>query len=170
MTLKSALQDVRATTLAAIQGLLGKLTYFASLRGGERDYLHWGLSLVHGEEPSEQALRTAHGEVLTRVLRAPLRVLLDDLHETCQESGSKPSVFVKEMRGAGEDLLPPRRDEAAARHLSSVLAALSSLEKAQERATRSVSSPRQPPDPALPLPGDVATCAPAPATRDATAG
>ena len=32
MTLKSALQDVKETTLAAVSGLLGKLAYLASLR------------------------------------------------------------------------------------------------------------------------------------------
>jgi hypothetical protein len=32
MTLKSALQDVKETTLAAVSGLLGKLAYVASLR------------------------------------------------------------------------------------------------------------------------------------------
>ena len=31
MTLKSALQDVKETTLAAVSGLLGKLAYLASL-------------------------------------------------------------------------------------------------------------------------------------------
>ena len=32
MTLKSALQDVKENTLAAVSGLLGKLAYLASLR------------------------------------------------------------------------------------------------------------------------------------------
>jgi len=47
MTLKSALQDVKETTLAAVSGLLGKLAYLASLRRGQDGYQHWGMSLMH---------------------------------------------------------------------------------------------------------------------------
>jgi len=43
MTLKSALQDLKETTLAAVSGLLGKLAYMASLRRGEGRYEHWGM-------------------------------------------------------------------------------------------------------------------------------
>jgi hypothetical protein len=42
MTLKSALQDLRETTLAAVSGLLAKLAYLGSLRRPEGGYLHWG--------------------------------------------------------------------------------------------------------------------------------
>ena len=57
MTLKSALQDVKETTLAAVAGLLGKLAYLASLRGAQGRYEHWGLEAVHGPESSERALK-----------------------------------------------------------------------------------------------------------------
>ena len=56
MTLKSALQDVKETTLAAVSGLLGKLVYLASLRRAQGRYEHWGMELVHGPESSERAL------------------------------------------------------------------------------------------------------------------
>ena len=55
MTLKSALQDVKETTLAAISGLLGKLVYLASLRRAQGRYEHWGMDLVHGPESAERA-------------------------------------------------------------------------------------------------------------------
>ena len=71
MTLKSALQDLRETTLAAVRGVLARLAYLGSLRGGESGYQHWGLSKVHGDESSERALQTAHTEVLAEVLRTP---------------------------------------------------------------------------------------------------
>ena len=74
MTLKSALQDVRETTLAAVSGLLAKLAYLGSLRRREGGYLHWGMSLVHGEESSERALKAAHTEVLSTVLRTPIAI------------------------------------------------------------------------------------------------
>ena len=79
MTLKSALQDLRQTTLAAVSGLLAKLAYLGSLRRREGGYEHWGMSLVHGEESSERALRTAHTEVLSKVLRTPISDLEQDL-------------------------------------------------------------------------------------------
>jgi hypothetical protein len=145
MTLKSALQDVRETTLAAVSGLLGKLLYLASLRREEGTYQHWGMSRVHGPESAERALKTAHGEVLAGVLRAPLASLTEDLEETSRSQGLQPQTCVQEMRGKFDDLLlEQRRDSPKATHLSSVLTALSYLEQAaleqsQSRATPSAS-------------------------------
>jgi hypothetical protein len=145
MTLKSALQDVRETTLAAVSGLLAKLTYLASLRRREGGYLHWGMSLVHGEEASNRALKAAHTEVLSTVLRTPIPDLVEDLHESSQDSQKTAGAFVKGMREQFSELLPSPQDTASARHLNSVLIALSSLEKTQKRATPSASLRSQPP-------------------------
>jgi hypothetical protein len=139
MTLKSALQDLRETTLAAVSGLLAKLAYLASLRDREGGYRHWGMSLVHGPDPADRALKAAHGEVLSRVLRTPLNSLVEDLRESSQESGVSSETYVQGMCGQLNELLPAQQDEASVRHLNSVLVALSSLEKSQERATRSTS-------------------------------
>lgn len=140
MTLKSALQDVKETTLAAVSGLLGKLAYLASLRRSQGRYEHWGIAMVHGLESSERALRAAHTEVVAGVLRAPLADLEADLQESSQKCGVAARTYVDEMRGNFADLLPgERKDTPAAQHLSSVLAALSCLEKNRERATRSTS-------------------------------
>jgi len=144
MTLKSALQDVRETTLAAVSGLLGKLLYLASLRQ-DHAYRHWGMARVHGPESAERALKTAHGEVLAGVLRAPLASLTEDLEETSRSQGLLPQTCVEEMRGNFDDLLlEERKDSPKATHLSSVLTALSyleqsALEQAQSRATPSAS-------------------------------
>jgi hypothetical protein len=145
MTLKSALQDLRETTLAAVSGLLAKLTYLASLRRREGGYLHWGMSLVHGEEASNRALKAAHTEVLSTVLRTPIPDLVEDLHESSQDSQKTAGAFVKGMREQFSELLPSPQDTASARHLNSVLIALSSLEKTQKRATPSASLRPQPP-------------------------
>lgn len=140
MTLKSALQDLKDTTLAAVSGLLGKLAYLASLRQEQGRYRHWGMSMVHGPESSERALKAAHAEVVTDVLRTPLASLVEDLHESSQNSGVPADVYVEQMRGQFDVLLPgERKDAPAASHLNSVLVALSELEKAQQRATRSTS-------------------------------
>ena len=140
MTLKSALQDVKETTLAAVSGLLGKLVYLASLHHAQGRYQHWGMELVHGPESSERALKTAHTEVVAGVLRAPLSSLLEDLKQSSHDGGIVPQAYVEGMRERFEDLLPGERlDSPAASHLSSVLLALSSLEKHRGRATRSIS-------------------------------
>jgi hypothetical protein len=140
MTLKSALQDLKDTTLAAVSGLLGKLAYLASLRRASGRYEHWGIEMVHGPESSERALRTAHAEVVARILRSRLEFLEQDLHESSQGCGIPPQEYVEEMRGQFTQLLPgDRPNTPAASHLNSVLVALSSLEKNRERATRSTS-------------------------------
>jgi hypothetical protein len=140
MTLKSALQDVKETTLAAVSGLLGKLAYLASLRRTQGRYGHWGMELVHGPESAERALKTAHGEILAGVLRTPLQSMVEDLDESRQGSGLTARCYVEGLRKAFEDLLPgEQQDSPAASHLNSVLLALSSLEKNRGRATRSIS-------------------------------
>ena len=139
MTLKSALQDLRETTLAAISGLLAKLAYLGSLRHREGGYLHWGMSLVHGEESSERALKAAHTEVLSTVLRTPISELVEDLHESSQDNQQTAEAYVEGMREQLSELLPSPQDAPTARHLNSVLVALSSLEKNRKRATRSTS-------------------------------
>ena len=139
MTLKSALQDVKETTLAAVAGRLGKLVYLASLRRAQGRYEHWGMELVHGADSSERALKTAHGEIVAGVLRMPLASLVEDLDASSRATGVTAQAYVDEMRDRFEGLLPGDRQPSAARHLNSVLLALSMLEKNRGRATRSIS-------------------------------
>jgi hypothetical protein len=140
MTLKSALRDVKDTTLAAVSGLLGKLAYLASLRRAQGRYEHWGMELIHGPESSERALKTAHSEIVAGVLRAPLASLVEDLDESSRSTGVAAQAFVEGMRERFDDLLPgERQDSPAASHLNSVLLALSSLEKNRGGAIRSIS-------------------------------
>lgn len=140
MTLKSALQDLRETTLATISGLLAKLAYLASLRRRGDGYHHWGLSLVHGEESSDRALKAAHAEVLSDVLRTPIAELEDDLHESSRGSEKTEQAYVEGMREQFSELLPSPEDAASASHLNSVLVALSSLKKNPPAAIPSASS------------------------------
>jgi hypothetical protein len=140
MSLKSALQDIKETTLSAVAGLLGKLSYLASLRQGHGRYQHWGMEAVHGAESSERAMRQAHAELVSRVLRTPIATLQEDLKVSSCDSGIAADDYVEQMRGNFNDLLPEgRQNSPASDHLSSVLLALSSLEKNRGRATRSTS-------------------------------
>ena len=137
MTLKSALQDVKDTTLSAVSGLLGKLAYLASLRHKQGSYQHWGMENVYGPDASERALKTVHADILKGVLRTPLPLLEEDLHISCRAGGLDARTYVDELRGRFEDLLPEgREDSPAAQHLNSVLLALSRLEKNPAGATR----------------------------------
>jgi hypothetical protein len=91
-------------------------------------------------ESSARALRQAHMEVVTRVLRTPLPSLLEDLNESSENSGVPAFEYVEKMRGRFDDLLPEgRQNTPASTHLNSILVALSSLEKTRGRATRSTS-------------------------------
>ena len=140
MTLKSALQDIKETTLAAVSGLLGKLAYLASLRRRQGRYQHWGMEAVHGQEPAEKALKAAHMEVVSRILRTPLPSLVQDLQDSSRGSGFEPQVYIDQMKENFEDLLPDgRQNSTVPSHLNSVLLALSSLERNRARSTRSTS-------------------------------
>ena len=140
MSLKSALQDIKETTLSAVSGMLGKLSYLASLRDGQGHYEHWGMETVHGVESAERALRQAHLEVMGKVLRTPLPGLVEDLKESSQSRGVAGLTYVEEMQGHFEELLPEgRQNTPASTHLNSILVALSSLERNRGRATRSTS-------------------------------
>jgi hypothetical protein len=137
MTLKSALEDLKQTTLSTLSGLLAKLTYMASLRRRSERYEHWGMKTVHGAEAAEVAFATAHAEVVTAILKTPLAVLEQDLEVSRAVNAMSPAAYVKDMRENFDALLPlGRQDASSAAHLNSVLAALSSLTKYPSRATQ----------------------------------
>jgi hypothetical protein len=140
VTLKSALQDIKETTLSAVSGLLGKLVYLASLRRAQGSYQHWGMEAVHGPDSSERALKAVHSEVVTDVLRMPLESLTEDLEQSCQNSGLDPQSYVEQMQDCFDDLLPQgKQNTPTSTHLNSVLVALSCLARNRERATPSTS-------------------------------
>src|SRR5256885_16634284 len=82
MTLKSALDDVLKTTLAAVSGIIGKLEYIAGLQKGNKKYTHWGLQRLHGEKTTQQALAEAHRLIFLNILRGLCRRCQDDFKQT----------------------------------------------------------------------------------------
>jgi hypothetical protein len=127
VALKSALEDFESTTLAAIPGLLGKLRYLAGLHDGRGRYSHWGMGRVHGEEAARRAIRTSHAAVLAQVLRAPLRVLDEDLKGSAVSAQTTAAEFLLSLKQLGPQVLPERPGEASEKHLRAVLHALSVL-------------------------------------------
>jgi hypothetical protein len=135
MTLNSALEDLRTTTLRAISGSLRGLEYFAGLRNSEGTYAHWGLARVHGDLPAAKALEQEHRLLVSRILSTPLQRLLGDVEQSSQTADTTPALYLERLIH-DLDLLPPEPGAGAARHLSSVLHALSALARVPADATR----------------------------------
>lgn len=127
MTLISALEDLQETTLRAITGCWRKLEYVAGLRTKEGTYTHWGLVRVHGEGTAEKALAQAHRTLLSEVLSTPLRNLERDAEQSSELAGVPAKSYLEQLSGESSNLLPPSPGAGSARHLNSVLHALSSL-------------------------------------------
>ena len=140
MTLKSALEDLSHTTLEAITGCLRKLEYLAGLRAHEGHYSHWGFGKVYGKATANKTLGAAHREVVSEVLSTPLGTLLEDAERTSRQIGVDPEQYLGDLAQRGKALLPSDPGAGSARHLSSVLSALSGLERSRQRnATRRAS-------------------------------
>jgi len=127
MTLISALEDLQENTFRAIVGCLRRLEYVAGLRSSAGSYTHWGLVRVHGEGTAEKALAQVHRALLSEVLSTPLRNLEEDAKRSSQLAGLPARTYLEQLSGGSSTLLPPSPGAGSARHLSSVLHALSSL-------------------------------------------
>jgi len=144
MKLRSALDDLTATTLQAVSGLWNSLEYLAGLRS-EEGYSHWGLARMHGEKAAQDALATAHKSMLSRILRSPIQELSEDAAKSGEAQGLSSQAYLEKLNEGREELLPQNPPAAAGRHLSSVLYALLALRKSRHGATRQDASPSPPP-------------------------
>jgi hypothetical protein len=144
VALRSALEDFEVATLGAISGVLAKLHYLAGLHDGRGNYAHWGMGRVHGEEAARRAIRTSHAGVVNKVLRTPLRELLEDLR--CSASGLHvpEGHFLSALKSSRQRLLPERSQLASEKHLMAVLHALSALAENQESANPRGAAPPPP--------------------------
>jgi hypothetical protein len=131
MTFKSALEDFRETTLDAIVGCLRRLDYLSGLRdrADQEEYEHWGLARIHGELQSQKALGEAHRSLVSEVLSTPIPALLEDAHRSSGVAGIPSATYLDRLRERGGALLPSTPGAGSARHLNSVLNALSGLVK-----------------------------------------
>jgi hypothetical protein len=127
VALRSALEDFESTSLGAVPGLLGKLHYLAELHDGRGRYSHWGMARVYGEEAARRAIRASHTAVLAQVLRAPLRVLDEDLKGSASSAQTTTAEFLISLKQLAAQVLPERSVEVSEKHLMAVLHALSVL-------------------------------------------
>lgn len=129
MSLFSASEDLAIRTLRSIRGALQRLRYLASLRQSDGSYRHWGLEWLHGEGECDGAVRDAHRDVLSEILRRPLPELWN---EVLQED-STPLRQTEEIEQSFPKLLPSACSPAAQSHLSAILLALIELAKTREQ-------------------------------------
>jgi len=127
--LRSVKEDLQASTLRAVSGLLGKLRYFATLRQPDGSYQHWGLARVHGEAAAQRALAEAHRSLVSIILQTPLRKLVHDLDQSCAPNSQSSVEFLEGLQHRESESLPQDPSAGYRRHLSSVLHALSALTK-----------------------------------------
>jgi hypothetical protein len=131
MTLTSALEDLRSTTLKTIAGGLRRLEYLSGLKDAAGNYTHWGLARVHGELAAARALAEEHRMVTSNLLAMPMSHLLKDLEESSRGAGLNTISYLKRLNEQGQLLLPAGSYPGYAAHLSSALHALSSLLQAR---------------------------------------
>ena len=129
MALRSALEDLRDTTLRKVSGLLGRLDYLSKLRTKDGGYAHWGLSRVHGDAAGREALSQAHQLTTAGVLRTPLRKMVQDAELSSESQGVPAAEYTKLLHERSQELLPLSPGAGSARHLKSVLRVLSYLTK-----------------------------------------
>jgi hypothetical protein len=129
MTMLSAWDDLRENTLRVIAGSLRRLEYLAQLRDGNGGYSHWGLTRVHGEQRAATALADTHRRELSKVLSTPIRDLEQDAEESSREAGKAEGEYLQSLSEGCPKLLPPDPGAGSGRHFSSVLHALSSLQR-----------------------------------------
>ena len=134
MRLRSALEDFEANTLAAVPGLLGKLHYLGALHDGNGTYNHWGLEKVYGNDAARSAISTCHRALLSRILKTPLPVLLDDVGASSANRQLAGSEFLRSLNSAHS--LPKSPPPASQVHFKSVLHALSALAESGNSANR----------------------------------
>jgi hypothetical protein len=129
MTLHSALEDLQETTLRAFIGCLNKLEYISGLRDEAGSYEHWGFTRVYGDLAAKRALKRTHRSLLSKILAMPIRKLVEDAKQSSEVAGVPADAYIDRLAATSPNLLPDGPGAGSARHLSSVLHALSSLLK-----------------------------------------
>lgn len=134
MTLSSPLEDLQRFTLQALCGSLRKLEYLAGLRADSAHYTHWGFARVYGDLTADKTMLKAHRAVLSRTLSTHLADLMEDVQAYSENENVPSAVYLEQLSTRGSELLPADPGAGSKRHLSSVLHALSALEKTRRSA------------------------------------
>jgi hypothetical protein len=133
MPLLSASEDFGRRTLSAIEGVLSRLAYVIRLRDENGEYRHWGLARIHGPAAASQAVRSAHSEVLSEVLRTPLSQLMKELDDRPTELEGPRSPLAESTPLLS--MLPPAIHPATFSHGKATILALRALADANRQRT-----------------------------------
>jgi hypothetical protein len=127
------IQDFTLTTLVAIPGEFGRLTYIASLRDlSSGKYEHAGLAALYPDEAVQQALELCHEQIFERVLETSLAKQEADLKECLERMpGGLCSTLAHWRRMEAYRVLMPERAPGYLKELfcSNLRALLELLEK-----------------------------------------
>jgi hypothetical protein len=134
MGIRTPLEDFVKTTLAALPGYWQKLVYFAELRSKRSQYDHWGMNRRYGTEISNSAMGAAHTDVFLRILRTPLRTLLEDLRTSAAPQNRTQQEYVEQLRASRDEILPQDDGGGTRRHFDVTLKTLESLIRAEDPA------------------------------------
>jgi len=118
----SPFEDFQVRTLSALSGFWAKLLYMAELRSEDGKYHHWGHSRVHGESRSQIALSKAHSELYIKLLRRPIRELVEEI-ETANY-GSDPTEILRKIAVSKKRMIPENVEGGSPRHLNSIALAV----------------------------------------------
>jgi hypothetical protein len=139
MTLYSAAEDFAVRTLSCVPGTLGKLRYVGALRKPDGTYEHWGLERTFGEKPARDAIESSHRELMLKLLRMPLREVMEDAVLSASAEDMKVSEYVEQLRREANLLVPADAGGGSVPHFSSILQALGSLAPSYMVANRQAS-------------------------------
>lgn len=118
------------TTLAAVPGYWQKLVYFGELRKESPKYDHWGMNRRYGTSASVSAMSAAHTDVFLRILRTPLRTLVEDLRTSAAPQHRTQEEYVEQLRESRAEILPQDEGGGTSSHFDVTLRALESLIRA----------------------------------------
>ena len=127
MGIRTPLEDFVKNTLGAVPGYWQKLLYFGELRKDSPRYDHWGMNRRYGTAASVSAMSAAHTDVFLRILRTPLRKLLEDLRTSAEPQNRTEEEYVERLRENREEILPGDDGGGTTRHFDVTLRTLESL-------------------------------------------
>lgn len=114
LTVEHARRDLRAHTLAKLDGDFAKLVYLASTRSYNTGrYAHDGLALEHSESVTAQALAAEHRDVFQALALCPLQKLVDHLLQYLECGCANRQEILSTWRELQPyRILPPARSDA----------------------------------------------------------
>lgn len=135
MKLLSPIDDFLSNTLSALGSLLDRLEYVAGLQQSDGKYKHWGMARTYGEQTAHDVIAEVHCFNYLETLRAPLKVLADEVSRGAAQKGLDEASYVRDLSAVSPKLAPSKPTGGSAKHLESVLAALLKIVQNRKRAT-----------------------------------